>query len=416
MSSPLFSTDEFSSLKSKKICEYFPEDERLSTDHIVDQINFDDAKVKKFRHDFDRLVRHRKNFQGLSKSTSFKKWWDDNHGQYLTKPVVQNFKKNDITLGEFLDDLHFHFISNEVKKKGSSRVVRVLSRFTKARFFLAIAFSIAVVAHKCFYFVWNLLVLGPGVQMINSYTQPVITPMAQTAAQKGSKDLAGLATSIQAWLTNRDTLREVKSELHATTEKLQKIDFKSLQQDQIKAKWAEFETVYFTIFQRYNQALPSHLRDGRSFFRDWMVFTPIGLATNLAAFDTQYWMHKRELDQLKLISRQRHLTAEEQRYFDIHRKQMLAAESRMTGALAAWKIYEFMYPEFAHESQQLKASGDLKMTYNILADAMHFEVYVKQFSTRMAEVLKKLDADFLMQEEILQAAQGRTPAGEVRPN
>lgn len=397
------SPTQFRTLRSATIGSYFV-GPTLTDESGVESLSFDRDILARFHDDFERLLIHRKGMQGLSKASGFHDWWMQNHAIYLTRPVVETYVKEGLTLGELLDDMHLFYMAGQAKKQSLSRTARVLGRVTKRKIVFAVAFPLVVLAHKIIIFLWNLLVLGPGVQMMNSYTTPVITPLAQTATQIGSQDLAVVASSIQAWLTNREKLREVRQEIDETTQRLQHTDFKSMKPEQIRTKWAEFEQTYFGLFMRYNQTLPSHLRDGRSFFRDWMVFTPVGLSTNLAAFDTQYWTHRRELESLKAKERRSGLVAEEKRLAAIHRGQMQAAEGRIAATLAAWKIYEFMFPEFAQQPINANGKLELKDSYRILIKSMRFDLYVTQFASRVHEILRHMDAEFLMQDRISRAA------------
>lgn len=366
----------------------------------VESLTFDSDTLARFHNDFERLLRQRKGIQGLSKATDFREWWKKNQAIYLTRPVVETYIKEGLTLGELLDDMHLHFVASQVRKKTESRTVRLLSKVTNKRLVFAIVFPLIVVLHKAIFFLWNLMVLGPGVQMVNSYTKPVITPLAETATQKGSRDLTVVASSIQGWLTNREKLHEVRKEINATTERLKRTDFNKMSPEQIREKWGEFEKIYFDLFLSYNQTLPSHLRDGRSFFRDWMLFTPVGLATNLAAFDTQYWTHRRELDALRAKEAHGALSADERQLKRIHRDQMNAAESRIAATLAAWKIYEFMFPEFAQQPMAEDGRQGLKNGYQTLIKSMRYDLYVTQFASRMKDVLRHMDAEFLIQDQI----------------
>src|SRR5262249_38131146 len=147
-------------------------------------------------------------------------------------------------------------------------------------------------------------------------------------------------------------------------------------------------------FLRYNQTLPSHLRDGRGYFRDWMIVTPVGLAANVAAFDLQYWLHAREMQDLRRRVDARHEkpSPQESRELALHRRQMAAAESRIAGALAAWKLYEFMYPEFAVEPTSAQSASELRKSYRTFIGAMRFDLYAEQFSRQVEAVLRQLDA------------------------
>lgn len=401
------SPTQFRNLRSSTIGSYFSSSNVESPsigESGVESLSFERDILARFHDDFEKLLIHRKGMQGLVKASGFHEWWKENHAIYLTRPVVETYVKEGLTIGELLDDMHLYYMAGQAKKKSLSRTARIVGRVTKRKVVFAVAFPIVVLAHKIIIFMWNLLVLGPGVQMMNSYTTPVITPLAQTATQIGSQDLAVVAVTIQSWLTNREKLHEVRQEIEETTQQLQRTDFKSMKPEQVRAKWAEFEKTFFGLFMRYNQTLPSHLRDGRSFFRDWMVFTPVGLSTNLAAFDLQYWTHRRELQTLNAKVRHSEWSTEEKRLATIHRNQMEAAESRIAATLAAWKIYEFMFPEFAQQPINANGKLELKDSYRTLIKSMRFDLYVSQFAGRMHDVLKHMDAEFLMQDRISRAA------------
>lgn len=393
---------EFRALRAGKVCDYFPDPANShassASQGFTDKLAFDDQVLRRFNDDFNRLLAHRKGMQGLAKARQFQLWWEQNRAAYLTRPVIENYRESGLSLGEFLDDLHLHFIASQARARQSTRVARafnrlpLLDRLPHLKMMLPIILSLVFVGHKLFSFLVSLLLLGPGVQMVNSYTNPVVTPLAETAKQIGSRDLAPVASTVQSWLTHRSQLKEVRREIHETTDKLKKIDFKVMSPEQIQAKWQDFEKTYFDLFLRYNQTLPAHLRDGRGYFRDWMVFTQVALASNLATFDIQYWMHRREMER-----------ASDPRLRERHGAEARAAESRIAGTLAAWKLYEFMYPEFNHDPFNLKARGELKNTYREFVKTMRFDVYVDQFVIRMREVLKNMDADFLMQDSIATA-------------
>lgn len=391
----MFSPAELRKLRCTRLDSYFKPGP--ATD--IESLTFDSETIERFHRDFETMLRQRKSIQGLARAGDFHQWWMRNHAIYLTRPVVETYIREGLTLGELFDDMHLHYVASQAKACHQSVAARLLRRVTKRRAVFAALFPLVLVAQKASMLLWSLLILGPGVQMVNSYTNPVVTPLAQTANQKGAQDLAFISTSIQGWLTNRDKLREIRRDIDATTQRLQHTDFKNMKPEQVRAKWADFEQTYFNLFLTYNQTLPSHLRDGRSFFRDWMVFTPVGLATNLAAFDTQYWTHRRELGVLKAKQAQG-LSAEETSLLRIHKAQMSAAESRIAATLAAWKIYEFMFPEFAAQPVNANGKLELKNAYGTLIRSMRFDLYVDQFTTRVREVLKFMDAEFLMQEQL----------------
>lgn len=402
--------EEFRSLRSRKIADYFPgvSSEFCHAAGVTEGLALPAEEVARFEADFGSLLSHRKDLQGLSHARRFTVWWDEHKTAYLTRPVIHGYRESGITLGEIVDDLHLHFIAGQNARKEGSRVVRAARCVGNHKAVVTTAFSIAVLFSKSVGFLWSLAVLGPGVQMVNSYTQTAIVPLAQTLQQKGSKDLGPLASNIQDWLTHRGKAEESKKALHDTTRKLEETDFAKLTPEQAKAKWAQFEQTYFNIFLNYNQTLPAHLREGRGFLKDWMVFIQLGVANNLSTFDNQYWMHAHELEALK---RRGIGGARDRALARRHREGMEAAESRIAGALAAWKLYEFMYPEYVRDPQNSKEQGAMKGIYSSFTKSMRFDAYVKHFADQMKEVLRQMDADFLMHEGLAQAAQAAGASG-----
>ncbi|MBC7690550.1 MAG: hypothetical protein H7222_02180 [Methylotenera sp.] len=398
---------ELRALKAKRVGDYFQEalDSDLVPGDLTDSLTFDEMSMQRFNLDFDRLFKSVKGLQGLSQAKNFHEWWQENRQAYLTRPVVTNYRQNQLTLGDFFDDLHLHFIGNLRHRRGSSALAKQCKRISKNKAFISTLLFISFIVQKSWAAAISLVLLGPGVQMVNSYTQPVITPLAQTASQTGAKDLGRFASSIQGWLTNRDRLKKVSADLHAVTDDLKKADFNHMTPAQAQAHWQKFEESYFSLFLRYNQTLPSHLRDGRGVLRDLMIFTPINLASNLSAFDTQYWLHRDELETLQNKgSRGRKLSRKERELKIRHQQSMEDAESRIAGALAAWKLYEFMYPELVAAPENRKSKGDLNNTYQTFAKSMRFERYVGQFASKMDEVLRQIDTEFLIQDRLAQGA------------
>lgn len=376
--------DQFQSLRSRPVAEYFSEDSLAPTSMPL----FDKDDLHDFAVDFEKLLKHRRAFQGLSRTRTFRAWWHEHREAYVTRPLVKEYRASGMTMGELLDDAHLHFALTQERRKNSSLAVRAFRRVFRSRMPLLIVFAVSFLAQKSGSFLWSLLVLGPGVQMVNSYTQTAITPLAQTAQQKGSKDLGTAAETIQGWLTgNGEDAVKVRDELRATTERLQSSSFSHLDAEQVEQKWAEFEQSYFQIFLKYSQTLPTHLRDGRAYMRDTMLMTPVYLAGSLASFDTQYWMHRNALMALKNKSGSE---------AKVHRVAMKAAEDRIAGALAAWKMYEFMYPELAGDPVNAKARGELGNAYRTFASSMRFDVYVHHFVDEMTLLLKQLDSEFLV--------------------
>jgi hypothetical protein len=88
---------------------------------------------------------------------------------------------------------------------------------------------------------------------------------------------------------------------------------------------------------------------------------------------------------------------------------MDAAESRIAGALAAWKLYEFMYPELNRPSENHKIKADLQNSYKTFAKSMRFEMYIGQFKAQIDEVLKEMDSNFLMQDRLAQSKNEADP-------
>lgn len=403
--------DEFRALKTRLLSDYFSIGTENSAsggictqEGVTQSILFEDEVLKPFHHDFDRLLNHRKGIQGLTKAKEFKKWWEQSRASYLTRPVVQGYIDAGMSLGDLLDDLHLHYMMDQARKKRAHIGVRVARRLSRAPVLMTLVFSVSMVLQKSTGFLWSLLILGPGVQMVNSYTQPVITPLSQTASQQGSKDLATVAGGIQSWLTHRDKLKEVSQEIRQTTNHLKKVNFQQLSPQEAQAKWAQFEETYFQLFLRYNQTLPSHLRDARGLFRDWMIFTPVGLAANLATFDTQYWIHQKELQQLQQKERDGTvLTGLELQSKTQHKREMAAAESRIAGALAAWKLYEFMYPEITREAAPAADRKQIRNIYGSFVKTMRFDRYTHEFADQIEGVLKQMDATFLLADQLAEA-------------
>ncbi len=387
---------DFKVLRDTSVESYFTQASGDSSPRVSDlaHLTFDADVLNRFHHDFERLLFHRKGIQGLSNARAFHRWWLAHRALYVTRPMIENYKKSGLTLGDFLDDLHIQFLLSQRKS---------FKRFGWFGYKLSIPVLIGatVLVNKFLNFALSLLILGPGVQMVNSYSQPVITPLAQTASQYGAKDLSALTFALQNWLMRRATVAPIKEELQEVNFKLKQLDFKNMSPEQIQAKWLEFESVYFKLFQAYNQTLPQHLREGRSYMKDWMIFTPVSLSSHLATFDVQYWMHANARD--ALLKRKSSLSSAERAKLRIHEDEMTASEDRIASVLAAWKLFEFMYPEFTNRHNPAtrniasdSARATLTRSYESFVRHMHFDRYVEKFSQRVAEVLAEMDADSLM--------------------
>ena len=375
--------NDFRILSSRSLSEYFPPDSGES-------LHFGNDGISRFSKDFERLLRGKRGLQGFSKAGSFRKWWGVNQNAHLTRPVMRTYTDAKLTMGELLDDLQMQFLASVEAERQGSPIISWMQGMMRNRVVLGVSLFVALGLERSGVFLWSLIILGPGVKMVNSYTDSVITPLAQTATQTGARDLGPVASRIQAWLTGREKLREVRSELKEVTNELHKTDFSKLSPAQAKARWAKFEETYFSLFLRYNQTLPSHLRDGRGVLRDLMIFTPVGLAGNLSTFDTQYWVHQREWTNAPVGSSKRLL----------HRREMLASEERIAGALAAWKMFEFMYPEVTRQPSNQASVHGLENSYQVFARSMRFDTYVQQFSRQMESVLKQMEVDFMTQDAL----------------
>jgi hypothetical protein len=401
--------ESFRSLRSREIGAYFSElpSSFETSEGVTGALALDHEEVALFDADFGRLLSHRKDLQGLSHARQFVKWWDEHKAVYLTRPVIRGYRETGLTLGELLDDLHLHYIAGQNAMREGSRTVKTVRRFFNHKLVVGLAFSLGVLLSNSAGFLWSLALLGPGVQMINSYTQAVVTPMAQTAQQKGSRDLGPLAVQIQDWITNRSKADEARSKIEVTTQQLQKTDFSKLPPAEAQAKWAQYEKTYFNLFLNLNKTLPSHLRDGRGMLKEWLMFMQLGVANNLSTFDNQYWTHSRELASLQTAIKQSGGPSAKQReLMRLHRDTMSAAESRIAGALAAWKLYEFMYPEYSKDPQNATEQGQMRTIYASFSKSMRFDLYVKQFAAQMQQVLHQMDADFLTRDML---AEHRAP-------
>lgn len=374
--------DDLRALRVRRVADYFPAETLAGA-----AIELDETALRDFRRDFEALLTHRKRIQGLARAAQFEKWWRTHQAMYLTRPVLANYRDSGVDLGELLDDLHLHFMVGEAKQRRSRKSFQIINRVVRNRWIVSVAVSIAFVLSQSTGFIWSLVVLGPGVKIFNAYTDAVVTPLSQTAQQVGTRDLERPAGAIQAWLTSADDAKKVSREIRETTEKLKRTNFAGMTPEETQRKWSEFEARYFELFMSYQKTLPSHLRDGRAFFRDWMVYTQTAMASNLAAFDIQYWTHKRELAQ-----------STNPRDRKLHQAAMEGAESRIAGALAAWKIYEFMYPEFTHQG--------LASSYQAFIKSMRYDIYVSQFAGRMEEVLRNMNADILMRDDLAKLGHG----------
>lgn len=396
--------DRLRSLRSKLVADYFDEEVFKSSSGestpLSDLLTFEDDELAKLETDFEHLLKQRKALQGLARAHAFRKWWLAHRAAYLTRPVIRSYRDSGLTLGELLDEVHLHYMASQNRRQRSSWFARCARKVVRNRAMFGIVVAVGFLIQQLGGFLWSLLLLGPGVQMVNSYTQTVITPLAQTANQKGSQDLGVAAAAIQSWLTNREKLKQVKAELHATNARLERADFGRMSRGTAEARWSDFEQAYFRLFLSYSQMLPSHLRDGRGAFKDLTMLTPVYLAGAVAGFDTQYWTHRAALDAAK-SARERSL----------HRDAMRAAEDRIAGALAAWKLYEFMYPEVSRDSAAEKARGDLRGSYRTFASSMRFDVYVKRFREQVSDVLKRIDADFVMQDHLVDRLKTPTQQG-----
>lgn len=331
--------------------------------------------------DIARLLRGRQWMSGRGNAREFEAWWIAHQAVYLTGPVLR--EHGELTLSEFSDELFVQFLGHQAAEKDAQWLYRAAKRLGKNRGMLALSLAFGAIARKGAGFLWSLVLLGPGVLMVNSYTQPMVTPLAQTASQVGARDLAPAASVIQGWLTDRERFAMVKGELEAATEQLRKTEFAKLSPQQARQRWAEFEKVFFALFLKFNQTLPSHLREGRAAFKDFLLFTPVGLASNLATFDTQYWTHRRELASVEARS--------DARLARLHRDSMRAAESRIAGTLAAWKLFEAMYPEYAEQPAVSKEASTLQAGYRSFSRTMRFDLYVRQFGEQMDQVLARMN-------------------------
>jgi hypothetical protein len=129
-----------------------------------------------------------------------------------------------------------------------------------------------------------------------------------------------------------------------------------------------------------------------------MIFVQLGVANNLSTFDNQYWTHERELERLRAVANP---DARQRQLIRAHKESMEAAESRIAGALAAWKLFEFMYPEYARDPGSSRERSEMRNVYATFTRSMRFEVYVKRFASQMQSVMKQMDADFLMQDQAI---------------
>ena len=130
----------------KKIAEYFPESSdglQLSKETSShERLNYDKAVIDRFCGDFDRLIQHRKGLQGLAKAKRFRRWWHDNRETYLTRPVVESYKKAGLSLDDLLDDLHLHFVEACTNSKRTARFTKHFRKVLHNPIVIALTFPL----------------------------------------------------------------------------------------------------------------------------------------------------------------------------------------------------------------------------------------------------------------------------------
>lgn len=367
---------------------------------LSQQLLLDPSSVETFLRDFSQLTEARRRLQGLSRYSAFLKWWKENQSQYLTRPVIEAFLQNGATMGQFLDHLHLRYLASELANRRANPVYRVSRAILRHPALSALAVPIVFVTGKLLSFLWQLTVLGPGVQMVNSYTEPIVQPLTFGAKQQGAVHFQTPAQMLQELLSGRQELAAFKEELEVTTRKLN-----AMSPEEAKEHWHELELEYFRVFQKYQQVLPAHLRDGRFLYRDFVISTPVFLASALSTFDVQYWMHRDSLDRVnrEIASRQASggLVSEEllQRK-KAHEDQITATEDRIASTLAGWKLYEFMFPEFSRNNSNSTHRASMHQAYETFKKEMHFEIYQKHFGHKMQQVLEELDLQLALQAKI----------------
>ncbi len=141
---------------------------------------------------------------------------------------------------------------------------------------------------------------------------------------------------------------------------------------------------FFEILQRYNKALPAHLRDGRQAIFDRIQNAPLNFFQVLTAIDTQQGVNRLLINDMirDAANEHRALTDDERARKAMYEEQMAVYADRMADTLAEFQTYKMMYPEFAKLEKNEGAVHALDNSYSVFTKGLHFELYQKHFDKR----------------------------------
>lgn len=229
----------------------------------------------------------------------------------------------------------------------------------------------------------TLIVMGPILGVATSFIQPLQSPVQNFANQIGTQYFGGTSAKLQDYLASLGKQDEIVDEMKALNSELKTYHFDNMTGEEAQRVWKDFEKRFAILSVRYNQVLPAQQREGRSVFETYALVLPVSYGSTLSTFEMQYTMHSTELKNLKASGG----SAEEIAY---HQKMMDVAAKGIGTTLASWKLIEFTRPEIARPEVTQTDELSYQDAMNRFSAMMDFDVYAKQFSAQLDDVLDKL--------------------------
>lgn len=341
-----------------------------------------------FEEDFLRLADHRARRGEFRDLRGFKKW------------LVANLGRNPPAQGETLVNYQGYLwdIYNDEKQRKAGWFLHAVRRVTEHPLPSAVATATAGIFLASYNKAQELFIFTAGNRILSALADPLIAPVANQAGKVGQQYLGGASLVITHWLSDpsavakakhtRDELRKLDRELG---EKLNSVDWNKLSPQEKEEFTNRLHASYLRLYLDFNSTMPAQLRDGRSFFADWLMNRPVTYAAALSQFRAEYDRSTEKIEELRkqlgtASGADRKTLEDRVAYYE---QSKLMAESQMATTLALWKVFEIAYDEATGAGSGVNTEP--RLTYQLINDSLQIPVYLSAFRAATGQILEKID-------------------------
>lgn len=234
----------------------------------------------------------------------------------------------------------------------------------------------------------TLIIFGPILDTTRSYISPLQDAFSDMAKQAGMKALGQEKVLLQEYISGVDTEQMVGKITEAKDQltRLKGIQFESMSYDRANAVWAEYESGFKQLEIAYQSVLPMNAQTGRRFFWQDQVANPL-LMLQMVNVGLHNYVDGR--DRYSALIKELNGTTpsrEEQKRLDDYQHEQEGGKELAGGALAAWKIYGFIYPEIARDTDEF-TKGRFNDGFVRFTQELGFGEFVDIFAREMEEAL-----------------------------